>query len=500
MNTLWKKQPFWSKYSDRNVERAGRKDGSLSPPIPPWNAPVLPPHAWELVHAGDSDIQLLKQHWAKKDETLLPNFQTKAYQAAAAQAEADNADHALALAEAAYEAAHGGKCAPTDRRFVFYRCTVVALMLAEVPFNAVVFRSIGESEVMTLAFTLALAASVVGAAHFLGVFLRRLRSAGGRLIRKHVLFALLLALIPLGVVGSIAGFRAERLAHPRPTAGGNAAAISLAEPAPAGSNPPAQTGSASPAAQSGLPENEASTEGSANEGSAAEAPESQGSSHFEQATALVGFFFFNLLLFLVATAYAYSVHDELLAAVYRRRGLRQKALKILSGKQHRLVEARGCREMKHLECCAQAQQVVKNVNRKIDGYRTHNLRQREDRGDHSGRYPECFDKYGVPDVPPELTTLEWPDEAVQSPVKHPGQATVSQTERFPTEPSSTEPSSEVAAQEVAAPTPATARPNAVYAPTLQSGPAHQSGPTQNQENNYEQENNHVKNGHSTSPL
>jgi|GEM_PF-6104280 len=498
MNTLWKKQPFWSKYSDRNVERAGRKDGSLSPPIPPWNAPVLPPHAWELVHAGDSDIQLLKQHWAKKDETLLPDFQTKAYQAATAQTEADNAEHALTLAEAAYEAAHGGKPAPTDRRFGLYRWTIAALTLAEIPFNAIVFRSIGETEVMTLAFTIALAASVVGAAHFLGVFLHRLRSAGGKLIRKHVLFALLLTLIPLGVVGSIAVFRAERLSHPRPTeAMSDDAAtinptttISPTVTATRNLNPPAQTGSASPVAQSGLPDNRMP-----NEASVAEAPESQGSSHFEETPALVSFFFFNLLLFLVATAYAYSVHDELLATVYRRRGLRRGALKTLAGRQRRLVQARGRREMKHMECCAQAHQVVKNINRKIDGYRTHNLRQREDRGDHPGRYPECFDKYGVPNLPPELTTLEWPDEAVQSPVKHPGQATDSQTERF-----LTEPSSDVAAQEVAAPTPATARQNAVYAPTLQSGPALQSGPTQNQENNYEQENNHVKNGHSTSPL
>ena len=371
MKGLWKRQPFWGKYSDRNVERVGRKDGRLNPPIPPWDAAVLPPFLWELVQAGDSDIQLLKQGWSGEDKDLLPEWQVKAHGDARAQTEADRSETALGLAEEAYKEAHGGDPLPTDRRFALYRFANAALALAEIPFNAIVFRSVGESEAMTLVFTAALAISVIGCAHFLGVYLRRLRDRTGKIIRKHAAFAALLVAIPLGVIGSIAWFRAEYLANPKEAV--------LAAPTMLPSGLPL------PAAQ--LPAHAA---------------------QFAVLPTLCSFFLFNLVLFLLATVYSYHVHDEWLAVVYRRRAERRTAQKARSRAHRALVRARGRREKRHMHYQGFANQVGKNINRLIEAYRTHNLQTRGDRGDHPGTYPGCFDKYGGIAMPEELEVLDWP--------------------------------------------------------------------------------------------
>lgn len=374
---MWKRQPFWGKYSDRNVERVGRKDGSLDPPVPPWDTPVLPPFLWELVQAGDSDIQLLKQGWSGEDKDLLPAWQAKAHEDVRAQKEADLSETALNAAEKDYENAHGGKPVPTDRRFGLYRLANAVLALAEIPFNAIVFRSVGESEVMTIVFTVALAVSVVGCAHFLGVFLHKLRDKAGKVIRKHAAFAALLALIPLGVIASIAWFRAEYLACPKP------AIVPMHEMLASGTPPPV--------AHAVLTD----------------------SVRFAVMPTLCSFLLFNLILFLLATVYSFHVHDELLATVYRRRAERRAALKNRSRKHQVLVQARGRREKRHMHYQGFAHQCGKNVRRLIEAYRTHNLQTRNDRGKYPGRYPLSFDKYGGIDLPKELEVLDWPAESTK---------------------------------------------------------------------------------------
>lgn len=377
MRELWKRQPFWGKYSDRNVERVGRKDGGLDPPIPPWDAKVLPPFLWELVQAGDSDIQLLKQSWSFEDKDLLPAWQAKAHEDIQAQAEADLRETALNAATKEYEDTHGGKPVPTDSRFGLYRLAIGALALAELPFNAVVFRSVGESEVKTIVFTVALAVSVVGCAHFLGVFLHKLRDKAGKVIRKHAAFATLLTIIPLGVIASIAWFRAEYLAYPKP------AIVPMHETLASGTPPPAVHAVLTDPAR------------------------------FAVMPTLCSFLLFNLILFLLATVYSFHVHDELLATVYRCRAEWRASLKNRARKHRALVRAHGRREKRHIHYHGLAHQCGKNVRRLIEAYRTHNLQTRNDRGNHPGQYPASFDKYGGIDLPTELVVLDWPAETTK---------------------------------------------------------------------------------------
>lgn len=448
MSRLWKRQSLWSKYSDWNVERVARKDGGSTPPIPPWKAEALPPPIWELVQAGNSDVQLLKQNWSNEDKDLLPQWQARKHTAALAQAKVDNADLALAEAEQRYCAAHGGKAVPTDRRFGLYRLGNAALALMEIPFNAIVFRSVGESEVMTFTFTAALAVSVIGCAHFLGVFLNKLRDPAGKVIRKHAAFAVLLTLIPLGVIGSIAWFRASYLSHPRPTLDAAAATLTPGSSAPGFSHP------AIPVLASGA-------------------------AYFNEVPTLVAFFFFNLILFLLAVSSSFAVHDETLAAIFRRRAEQRAALKVHSHAHHKQVQARGHREKRHAHYNAFAHQIDKNVRRLTEAYRTHNLQKRKDRNENPDTYPASFSSYGTVDKPEVLETLEWPEAPTAQNLSRLAIHRI-------IEPAATKPT--VAKPIIAEPSSASAAPqNSVLA----------SASTQQEKEPKEKVLNHVRNGHSS---
>ncbi len=449
MSRLWKRQSLWSKYSDWRIERVARKDGGSTPPIPPWKAEALPPHIWELVQAGNSDIQLLKQSWSNEDKDLLPKWQAREHMATLAQAEVADANLALAEAEQRYCTTHGGKAVPTDRRFGLYHLGNAAFALMEVPFNVVVFRSVGESEVMTFIFTAALAVSIVGCAHFLGAFLNKLRDPAGKVIRKHVVFVVLLTAIPLGVIGSIAWFRASYLSHPRPTTDASLTALTPGFSAPGFSHP------AIPVLASGA-------------------------AHFNEVPTLVAFFFFNLILFLLAVSSSFAVHDEILAAIFRRRAEQRAALKLHSQAHHKQVQARGHREKRHAHYNALAHQIDKNVRRLTEAYRTHNLQKRNDRNENPETYPASFSKYGAVDIPEVLETLEWPEA--------PATQSLSGLAIHPViEPIATKPTIAKPASESISPQDSMSSQNFVSA----------SASAQQEKELEEKEPNHVRNGHSS---
>lgn len=168
MTKLWKWHGPFSKYGDNRVSRLGRREGRLDPPIPAWDAEALPPALREIVRVGDGALQLVAQAWLDKDRKLKPGWLAAEARAASAAERATEAEVATAVAEAAYEARHGGKAPPSDARHLLYRLAVAFMTVLELPFNMVVFRSLGESELMTAFFAFGLAFTLIQLAHHAG--------------------------------------------------------------------------------------------------------------------------------------------------------------------------------------------------------------------------------------------------------------------------------------------------------------------------------------------
>jgi hypothetical protein len=213
MKRLWNRQKFFAKYGDWNVQRVGRRDGGLDPAVPPWDAPDLPPFAWEMAHTGDGDIHALADGWAEEDKALLPAWQDAAHRANRANRDAADAEAAEAAAEAAYKKEHGTTAPPTDRRVPLYWLLVAALSLAEVPLNEICFRVFGESDLLTAIFTLGVTGSVILCSHYLGVALGHVHQTSGKPRATYATFVVLLALVPLLVIASFAEFRAASLVY-----------------------------------------------------------------------------------------------------------------------------------------------------------------------------------------------------------------------------------------------------------------------------------------------
>ena len=116
---------------------------------------------------------------------------------------------ATAAAEAAYEARHGGKAPPSDARHLLYRLAVAFMTALELPFNMVVFRSLGESELMTAFFAGGLAFTLIQLAHHAGMAWRDGRRAK----------AAALAALSAGVLLGVAWIRSLYLAALPPANG-----------------------------------------------------------------------------------------------------------------------------------------------------------------------------------------------------------------------------------------------------------------------------------------
>lgn len=177
MIKLWKRHGPFSKYGDFRVSRLGRREGRLDPPIPAWDAHALPPALREIVRAGDGALQLVAQAWLDKDRKLKPAWLSAEDARASASDRAAEAEAATAAAEAAYEARHGGKAPPSDARHLLYRLAIAFMTVLELPFNMVVFRSLGESELMTAFFAFGLAFILIQLAHHAGMAWRDGRRA-----------------------------------------------------------------------------------------------------------------------------------------------------------------------------------------------------------------------------------------------------------------------------------------------------------------------------------
>lgn len=169
MTKLWKRHGAFSKYSDFRVSRLGCREGRLDPPIPAWDADALPPALREIIRAGDGDLQLVAQAWLDKDRKLKPAWLSSESRTASASDRTAEAEAATAAAEAAFEACRRAKAPPSDARHFLYRLAVAFMTVLELPFNMVVFRSLGESELLTAFFAFGLAFTLIQLAHHAGI-------------------------------------------------------------------------------------------------------------------------------------------------------------------------------------------------------------------------------------------------------------------------------------------------------------------------------------------
>lgn len=190
-----------SKYTDRKVERQGREDGRLSPPIPHWEADDLPPYLKEIWQAGDAAVQHILEAWKRLDQVLHAKWQAAFLAVVHAGQTLPILKQALSDSEAAYELRHQRKAPSSDMRFTSYGIACVLFAVCEVPFNEIVFRSAGESELLTLVFTVGLAGAVVFCAHWVGVTARS----------RQIWASLLYAIVGLAAISGVSWLRALHL-------------------------------------------------------------------------------------------------------------------------------------------------------------------------------------------------------------------------------------------------------------------------------------------------
>jgi len=396
MRPLWKRQGYFSKYSDHNVAKVARRDGGVTPAIPSWKATQLPPFLWELCYAGETTLYAVEQSWLSIDTTLKPNWEHASRTAHQAEMRADTAKDKLQDAEKAYKDAGskdaGSKDAPpSDRRFSIYWWGTFILSMLEVPFTAVAFRSIGEGDAMTLVMTCALNGAIVAAAHFLGVAVRKSGKWHDETLSQkvHRGIAVLLGAAVIVVLASISWFRARFISTPKPATG--IAHQSLVAHA-----------------ASSFPQ--------------AAAPQ------FALFPSTIAFLSFSVLLFVVVAVYSFLTHDELLATVFRLRRIHKALHAQHNGKQRTLARTFARREKRHGHFQALAYMTLATVKRLTEHYRTINLQTRDDRAqdvpndhdrdkevpnDHDrdqnalNGYPWSFNYHTTLVIPISLKELEW---------------------------------------------------------------------------------------------
>ncbi len=403
MRPLWKKQGYFSKYSDHNVAKVARRDGGCKPAIPSWKATQLPPFLWELCYAGKTTLYAVEQSWLGLDTKLKPRWEGACRTAHQAEERANTAKDKLQDAEKAYKDAGKDDAPPSDRRFSIYWWGTFILSLLEVPFTAVAFRTIGEGDAMTLVITCALNCAIVAAAHFLGVVVRKSGKWQDEAISKkvHRGIAVLLSAVVIVVLVSISWFRARFISTPKPATG--IAHQSLVDHA-----------------ASSFPQ--------------AAAPQ------FALFPSTIAFLSFGVLLFVVVAVYSFLTHDELLATVFRLRRIHKALHAQHNGKQRTLARTFARREKRHGHFRALAYMTLATVKRLTEHYRTINLQTRDDRvkevpndrnrvkevPDDQARtqdalygYPGSFNAHATLAIPASLEELEW----VMSTSRDPGNAT-----------------------------------------------------------------------------
>ena len=292
--------------------------------IPQWNDPQQPPYVGEIVQLADENIRALHERWHEVDASLLAKGQQLQKAVQDAEQRVDQAKRELEVANTTYTSRRGEPPpAHGDARMIGYWLLLLALFVFEFPINLVVFRLFGESELLTVIATAAIGIPLLACAHYLGRLLKEGKWDGFRVFMAVVLFV-----APLLVVAAIAWLRQLYLSQVSSTPG---------------TTPPA-----------GM---------------------------------MYAFAAFNLIIFLVAIAAAYFVHDELLFNVYRARKQYEKAQRRLLAAKQALTHTQVARKKSLDVYYTKARQVKDAAQRLIAVYQGENLRTRPDRNQHGDRDP-----------------------------------------------------------------------------------------------------------------
>ena len=174
--------------------------------IPSWEAEEFAPYIEELIQRAKHAIDdVMKRHHAECDSLRVARDAAERELAAARQGHAA-ADRKLGHARTEYSNAHGGK-QPHLRplRGFWYGLWLLLLFIFELPLNAVVFRIFGESEAMTLLFTVGISVVLLLCAHELGRMLR----ADRRQEPARQYFIPALIIFPILIIGGVAYAREQ---------------------------------------------------------------------------------------------------------------------------------------------------------------------------------------------------------------------------------------------------------------------------------------------------
>lgn len=372
MTLRWLFRAIYTAACNRNTARIARIDGSGDPPIPHWDADQLPPHCWKLVYTDQKTLHETEQQWKAEDVNLHPRWETAFHEAGQADEQLTTDERDTEAAEAAYKTFHGGKDAPpSDRRSFIYWLVTGIWAILEVPFSAVAFRCLGDSDLLIYIVTFIVSSGIVYAGHCSGKALRHVVKAPEENPKFSKGLVILLVAVNMAVLAGVAFFRARYLAV-------SATAVS---------SPPPRLGFhdageiATTAVQS--------------------AP-------IGETMAMIVFFVFGLLLFVNVVVFSFYRHDPALDTVFRRRRNVKKAWKHKNQIDRQLAKAKAKREKRHGHYSAEAGRVIASLRSRTELYKTVNLQVRRDRAQSGGRYyPLCFDQHGQLTTPEALVDLEW---------------------------------------------------------------------------------------------
>lgn len=193
------------------ARRRGRYDGKQGVPASS-EAFAFPPGEFRLKQTADRALEELARRWSHKDMKLKGRYCALLREVRLLKISLTEVEYEFRRMRAGHEDNMNAislerKARRTQRGFehewrmnpIGYTIFMIAILIGEFPLNAIAFRLFGEAEILTYVMTLVLAASLVGSAHVLGIFLSL--EAPTR-VQKLLLGVSVLA--PLGAISAIA--------------------------------------------------------------------------------------------------------------------------------------------------------------------------------------------------------------------------------------------------------------------------------------------------------
>ena len=201
MSLTYRQHWPWSRYSNLFAKRRGRKDGAKN--IPPPDADEFADYEMELKNLADENIRRIGGDWARADRNLKREY-------CQALADYERARKEAAPSETAYEQAAKEHREANDAMgehygqiripMPAYLMLMFLIAVGEVPLNAVAFRIMGESEVLTYVVSLVIAIGLPFSAHALGMLLRKEPFKQGLLTTESIFTVLAILMPVLGIL------------------------------------------------------------------------------------------------------------------------------------------------------------------------------------------------------------------------------------------------------------------------------------------------------------